>query len=504
MFSVLVSCVKVALILGVAGWLLTGLLREPDRSWIRQRALWIMPAIYTVAMFSPSIWVIFGFVFLVMPVAAKRRADVAPLLPFAMLGIPMMAQDIRVGGSALLTLTSWHCVFLGGLLALSVQRRTGPALRISGAAAVPFVMLYLVTIITMIHGANATTALRSLIETFLLYGIPFLIAAQGLQTRADMRRFLTAFLIAIALQAVVGIYQSRTFWPIYENIFWSTGIPLPKALAFKMRGGMMRATASYLESNSLAGLCAFGFILVLAMRNAFRSAMHFQIAALVMLVGIYATVSRGGFVFAGLAWIGFQGYRGKYARVGTAVLAMAALYGVATVAGRYVAGLAAFTGGTEDSQGTAEYRRQLFDRGVEEIMRNPVFGYDWATIKVVMADLRQGEGIIDFVNGYILAGITGGVGAMLLLFLMFVVAAIQVFRVRDRMPDETTARIAAACFGIQIATLVTCFTSGFFGNATVPYAMMLGVGAVLTSKSIQRSARPAAFVASRSAPLPAE
>jgi hypothetical protein len=71
------------------------------------------------------------------------------------------------------------------------------------------------------------------------------------------------------------------------------------------------------------------------------------------------------------------------------------------------------------------------------------------------------------------------------------------------MPDDTTARIAAACFGVQVATIVTCFTSGFFGSASVPYAITLGVGALLTSKTIQRSARPSAFVPARTAPLPA-
>lgn len=504
MFSLVVSCVKVALILGVAGWLLAGLLRRPDRDWIRQRALWIMPAIFTVAMAAPSIWVIFAFLFLVMPLAARRREDIAPLLPFAFLGIPYMSQEVRVGGSALLTLASWHCVFLGAWLAMAMQRRSGPRPRIAGAAAGPFILLYVLTIMTEIHGANLTTTVRTMIATFMLYGIPFLVVVQCLRTPADLRRFAIALLIAIALQAVIGIYQSRSYWPVYENIFWSTGIPMPKAIAVKVRAGMMRATASYLESNSLAGLSALGFILALGVRKAFTNANGFRIMALLTLAGVYATVSRGGFVFAGLAWLGFEAYRGKWGRVGVAGGTMAGLYLVASLAARFIPSLDAFTGGAADSQGTADYRRRLLDRGLEEIRRSPIFGYDWASINVVLRDLRQGEGIIDFVNGYILAGITGGVGAMLTLFLLFVIAGAQLYSRRGRWPDETTANIAAACFGVQVATSITCFTSGFFGNAAVPYAMLLGVGALLTGMTVKRRAPgPAAVRTAVAQPLAA-
>ncbi|MBV8742950.1 MAG: hypothetical protein JOZ12_14270, partial [Sinobacteraceae bacterium] len=69
--------------------------------------------------------------------------------------------------------------------------------------------------------------------------------------------------------------------------------------------------------------------------------------------------------------------------------------------------------------GTVDYRQRLATRSWELIQQHPVFGNQTAFMQ--MGDLRQGEGIIDFVNSYAqialfygLAGLAALMGFMLL------------------------------------------------------------------------------------------
>jgi O-antigen ligase len=64
-----------------------------------------------------------------------------------------------------------------------------------------------------------------------------------------------------------------------------------------------------------------------------------------------------------------------------------------------------------DGTRVKDYRETLLERGLEEAHKSPLVGVDLETLTYRLRDMRQGEGIIDFVNSYLyILLVTGLVG----------------------------------------------------------------------------------------------
>lgn len=98
------------------------------------------------------------------------------------------------------------------------------------------------------------------------------------------------------------------------------------------------------------------------------------------------------------------------------IVAVVALLGAASVSYK-VATLAGFT---DEGRGTIDYRKTLLTRGIEEVRKKPLLGDSPSNVIAKMSDLMQGEGIVDFVNGYLYTALVSGlIGLSVLVVALF-------------------------------------------------------------------------------------
>ena len=95
---------------------------------------------------------------------------------------------------------------------------------------------------------------------------------------------------------------------------------------------------------------------------------------------------------------------------------------LASPAGRTIIDYLPFVG-TVDA-GTVTYRERLFDISIEVIKQNPVLGAADVMQLPVMQQLRQGAGIIDIVNTYLLVALVTGLVGLSLFAGFFIAVAV--------------------------------------------------------------------------------
>jgi O-antigen ligase len=112
-----------------------------------------------------------------------------------------------------------------------------------------------------------------------------------------------------------------------------------------------------------------------------------------------------------------------------------------------------FLGGQIDSA-NIDYRNRLWSEGWVIVKDNPIFGDQHALSR--MQDLRQGQGIVDFVNGYLAELLATGF-AGLILFLSIVLAGLRKVLIASKAIKLTDER-----FGMAGASLASCIIGTLF------------------------------------------
>jgi O-antigen ligase len=112
-------------------------------------------------------------------------------------------------------------------------------------------------------------------------------------------------------------------------------------------------------------------------------------------------------------------------------------------------------------QDTVAYRQQLFDVSMTMIRQNPVFGDPFVYLR--MEELRQGQGIIDLVNGYLYTALFNGLVGLSLICGVFAFAlwraSAALLRVRNL--DAEAGALGAALVAVFAASLFYVAAAGY-------------------------------------------
>lgn len=482
--SYLIITVKVTFWLFAAGWIFSRLLKEPDRRWIEQRVVFILPAFYVAGLWLPSVWLLVALQFLTFLVVARNKAEAVALYPIVLLAAPGLSFPLRMGSVYIGAFDTWTIVGLGLLLAVLTKpgpvrvRRTGVDL-----AVLAFVML---SIFISIRGVNATSALRGAVGVVMIYGVPYLAVRRGIYQADDARRFMLVMIFAAATLAILSFNEARLYWPTYEQMYSHLGIDRGMSQAMKMRGGLMRAAASFPESTTFGAWLAVAFVTTYLMRASFRSTGAWSLALAMVFVGLLAAQARVGWLTLALAAVCAAVYRNRAAAAAAAAAGFAALFVTIRTAAGSVGQVADMVGTGGASAGTVDYRQHLFDRGIEEIQKHPL-GVSQVAAQFNLGDLRQGEGIIDFVNAYIYYGVMAGIPGMIMFSCIIIYITAWLYRSRRQVSDNQNALMAGAvAFGWCSSVIITAFTSGFGGMLSIQFFVLVGVASSAAAVSGRR------------------
>jgi hypothetical protein len=461
--------------------------------------------VLTVAAFaSPNFWFFLLVAAPLLAWAGQRDPNAAALVLLLLHVIPPIDVELpSVIVNRLFELTNYRLLALVVLLpaawrlaaATSGQPKPG-LLRAADACVLAFGALQLVLLVPY---ESFTNTMRRGFLYGLDVGLVYYVFSRSLR---DARRFdeaVAALCLGVGVMAPVAVFESVRQWLLYPGIAAQWGAP--NEFAWLLRGDNLRAQAAAGHALVLGYLCAMALVLwAWAQRRIPDAPVLKALAVAALAGGLLASISRGPWLVALMAYFAFHLIGPS---PGGALVKRLAVVGVVFALllispwGASVIDRLPFVG-TVDAQ-NVEYRQRLADVSWVLIQRNPWFGDPFVLYQ--MEELRQGQGIIDLVNGYAATALFfGGVGLALQLgafAIGLVVAIADALRLRRR--DAGRAARSAVLAACMIGTLFMLAFGGFGGGLAIMFWIFGGLG---LAQAVGNRQRPARVVQAASPPAP--
>lgn len=365
-----------------------------------------------IGLFGGNALVFFAYLVFILAFTSRTRTELAATYVLMLPMMPFLRQDSAAGDIYLFPLSAVFAMNVGALIGffLTTGRRTfvRPGLDLA--------VLALIALFTFIDGrdVSATSVLRSAITFSLQYGVPYLVVSRGISRRSDIDLILTRLVMAGTLCSIVSAFQMLRHWVLYQSFYDYLHVATPMGSAtMAMRGGLLR-TGGTLVDYTAAGLFLASTILTLPyLRRRFAPARFWAVVAVVLL-GLFATQLRGAWVGAAVGFVYLLAFRGSWAKAAGLAIAGVAAQLVLFVVAQNSSRLAEVVGAGGASAGTADYRRDLLRRGIEQIIQHPLVGQTPKQLTNNLSDLQQGQHIVDFVNSHLyVAMVAGLIGAVI-------------------------------------------------------------------------------------------
>lgn len=433
------------------------------QTYARRRNIWFALAILGFA--SPSIWL---YALVAMPLmywGAKR--DPNPLALYVLLAfvIPNASVQIpTIGIGQLMEINQSRMMSVSILLPLMV--RAGPIPGFSGQKKLTaldwsVLGLGLLQLALVIPYDSPTTSLRRAMIFFLDTFIVVYAFARLEPTAKILREVVASFALVAGLLAALALFESVRFWLLYIGIgpVWGAIEPFT---AYIMRSGLLRAQVSTGHSLQLGYLASLGVGFWIYLYGRVPGQMAKLLILLLLCSSVFVSGSRGAWLTAMMIFAFYVGLRpnaGRYLVKVVPLLAVALVIAFNSPLKEALIDKLPIVG-TAD-QDTVEYRQQIAEVSWRLIKQNPVFGDPFALRN--MQDLKQGQGIIDIMNGYAnIAVFNGGVGFALFVS-TFVIALWRCFAAMRQFRSTDTD---LACLG---AMLIACLAASLFyiGTAAI-------------------------------------
>jgi O-antigen ligase len=434
---------------------------------------------------SPSLVVLNIAAVLLIPFIAKSRSDVGGLLIVGLLMIPAIGQALVVGPLYLLPFNVQASISIGALIAILMHPSRGPGLPLKYD-----ISFFLVLVLMIFIGARDTSftnALRATSDYMITYGLPYFVFTRSVRNAEDIRSVVHYLIMTTVLLAFVLIYEAHTSWPMYQAMVDHYGRNLMSGFMVHVRGGYLRAGGPFLEATTMAFVMSMGTCAVWAMRSSFKSDLSHKVVMAIVCLALLAAQSRGGMLGVVVGVVSVEIYRKQLRKALTLGVAVAFLFIglVAVSVGKSGVG-AYFSGDAERGQHEQEYRVRLFHRGIEEVAKSPILGESSAVVSVNMQDLRQGEGLIDFVNTYLYMAIFAGiVGLTLLTTAMIYPQALLWGHRNSALSLPIYREVAPFLAGSTLSASTQFFFTAFTGGHLRLVLLMFGLGGVVCSQIIR-------------------
>lgn len=448
----------------------------------RRRNLWL--GLTVVAFVVPAFWM-FAVVALIALYRASTRDEnplaIYVLVMFLIPNVSFYLPTILI--NQLFDLT--HFRMLSMVLIVPVMLRifkrqdgwASPKFKLADVALMAFLILQVA--LNMPYETVTNTMRRGFL--FMLDSFVVFYVFSRMSERRRLADVMTCFWLGGALLAPMAIFETAKGWLLYTDLSGAWGDP--NGFAYLFRGDALRAQVTAGHSINLSYILAMTLGAFLYVRSRAVNPRSAWLVVGVMSLAVLATGSRGGWLTAALAatcYVVLRPNAGKR-------LAGTLLLGIVVIAVMYVTPLRESVLaklpiiGTAD-QDTIEYRQQLAEVSWTLVRQNPFFGDPFAASR--MEELRQGQGIIDIVNGYIFTALFTGLVGLFLLLLVFADALWKAFQswrsVRHVSLEDAT--LGATLIGMMMGSLFYIATAGY-GTITYIVAAMLISYATVNGKA---------------------
>ena len=441
----------------------------------------LMPA---AGFLLPSVWLVYVACIAAVPLAVRNRNQILPLYLFSLFILPDLGLPEALGTLKLSSLNTSTCFAVGALIAAFWRGglRGKPSMLDLPAAVLLAVLVFMAS-----RSTSATNVLRELLDHVLYYGVPYILVSRLVRTPADFRRVAVALACAGCLLATLLVAEFVFHWPFFRRMYANVGLDLGSPLAVKFREGNIRATGPFIEATAAAFCLTFALFAATQLRSAFGSKFYHLCVMGLLIVGVIAPQSRGALLGVAVGFAAIFLYR----RSQTVIAAL--LVGAAVLAVFFATvGVEPETKSTTHfhSSETVEYRKRLVARGMEEFNRTPLTGDSLPNMLGRMADLRQGEGIVDFVNTYLWVVLLSGLAGLVPFAAAFGLRLVNLWRVRPRLKRAGfTSQPAAFAFAAFVAPIAMLAFTSFGGRIAIMTFVGFGLGSAVLAAVARGKAR---------------
>ncbi len=443
-------------------------------------------AIYlpTVATFSPHFLIFCLLVIAFMAAVPAKPEERLRLLIFCLPLLPSLSYVLVV--PVQLIAVNYNMMLYFGVIGLLFAVRPMRKFRF-GIYDIGIVLLITSIVWGGAQGSSFTNFLRYTTQIILGVGLPYLILSRGLAAASAPRNLVIALIFAAAILAAITVFESQRSWLLYNEISNGFGLPEEISAYSKQRGGMLRASATFPEPTSLSLFLGLMTVMLVALRRQFESRPLFYLLLAVLILGQVFALARIGPVVTVVGLVAMFFYERRYGLLALGAVAAPVLWVMVIFVATYVPVLAALLGLTEDSTGTVDYRELLADRMMEEIALDPWFGLTKEEVDIRLADMRQGEGIIDLVNTPLAVLLRSGVFGFVLYLVPSVVSLVALIRIRRVRKDADLAAVCTAVFATLVALHAGLVTTALSGRNGLWLILLLAFAAGLVARVRQAS-----------------
>jgi len=468
----------------------------------RRRGVWF--ALTITAFVVPSFWLYVAVALAVLAWSVRKDSNPVALYLLMLHVIPPVRTQIpvefvtqlfdvnnyRVVAFAVLIPAAWRVLRLQG--GAEMKLTWADTLLLSYCA---LQLILYVPYESITHSARRAFLLS--IDVLVLY---FVISRTCTNRRAIVEA-MAALCLACALFAPMALFEHIKGWLLYEGLGFQWGNAIP--FSYIVRGDSLRASVSAGHAIPLGYLMALGFGFWLYLSSRVRSPGLTMAVSALMWIGLLAAYSRAPWIM-GVAVLFIYialGPNGA-ARFFSASLVAAAAAGLVLLSplGALIIDNLPFIG-TVDVE-TVIYRERLAEASWRLISNNPLFGHPF--YEDFLEDLRQGQGIIDLMNGYAAVALAYGLVGLGLLMGFFLSCFWNAYRVSRAMAraDVDLSMVGASLVACMAGTLLMLAMGGFGGGVEKMFYVLAGLAAGYAQ--LARASHPAhARALHEAAPIPA-
>jgi O-antigen ligase len=408
-----------------------GLMSSED--FDRRRKLWF--AVTLLAFLSHSFWLYIVLCGAMLLVAGSKERNPGALYALLIVAVPGFEQ--MVPGMGLVD----HVFIMNHVRLLHLAILLPAALRLLKTEELPSTgpwklcdrLLIAYLVFSLIHRAASDSATGTARFGFYLWldiWLPYFVLTRSLRSEKALRECMAALMLAVAITAVIAIFETTRYWLLFESLRYALGLPevMPMYLT-RSDGGGLRANVTSLNAIALGYTMMIGLVFALALNAQLRARWQAVLLTGILIGGLFAALSRGPWVgaAAGVTAAMVMGPGG--AKRGAKLLVVASIgFGLLLISplGPKFVDLLPFIGTVES--GNVTYRQRLLEVSMIVIWENPIFGLPDYLEHPAMQEMRQGQGIIDVVNTYLGVALYSGFVGLFLFVGPFLLAGILVWR----------------------------------------------------------------------------
>lgn len=465
----------------------------------------LLPA---VASLSPG-YAVFAIAVMLIIAAAPAIAGPGPtgamdrrlqLLVFALPLLPILHYTATVSTFTVAEVesTSFLCAGAIGALLVSNVRAPGGRLR---SWDLTFIAMMLAQLFMDTRDNDLMFTLRMMVQMVITLGIPYFIISRAAATAHDPAQLLISLLFAACILAALAVTESYRSWLLYDHMIARVGAD-PETISgyTKMRGGLLRGRASFPESTGLSLFLGVALAVLVAVRRHIDAPRLFRAMALLLIAGLVVSLARVGYLAAGAGLVMVILFERRFALLLGLAGAVPPIVAAMLWLGHAVPIVGASLGLSRDSAVSVSYRSELLAAGQRLIAENPFFGLGIHDLMARLDYLRQGEGIIDFVNQPLTILMRAGIIGALVYYAMMLRVMARFWGYRG--PDTAVRAAAAGCFAGLGALFAGLLTTSY-GRNDLTFVILLAMGAgIMARRAVAAQPKSAANSRFPAAPVP--